>query len=140
LILLSHARHLDSDIVEALASDRPLDGVLATAERMVVTVTEPEPFSVCLRGLAEICELVSAMHGKRRIVGPDDGLIRIYDDHPFSHSSYDLLQLAAITTRAAWVHLQAPRLTLLVRDEASSPPEFLAKALFLLLVLVLSRQ
>jgi hypothetical protein len=51
------------------------------------------------------------MHGKCRIIGPDDGPIRIYDDYPFAHSSYDLLQLTAITTRADWVHLQAPRFT-----------------------------
>jgi hypothetical protein len=52
------------------------------------------------------------MHGKRRIIGPDDGLIRIYDDYPFTRSSYDLLQLGAITARAVWAHLQAPRFTI----------------------------
>src|SRR6266487_5483252 len=38
LISFSGAFHLDGDIVEALAGNHPLDGVLAAAERMVVTI------------------------------------------------------------------------------------------------------
>ncbi|MNY04120.1 hypothetical protein D3C86_1367750 [compost metagenome] len=91
-----HRCHLHQHIAERLATGHPVDRIAVGRHDLIVAITQGKAFGIRLGVGTQVADLRSTVHGQRRLVGPQDALVGIEQNHPVGHAGDDLLQLAAI--------------------------------------------
>jgi hypothetical protein len=91
--------NLDHHVVEGLAREHAIDGMLAVVEGATVRKAQDEIGPVLVNGAAQILEAGDAVHGERGLVRPHEPAVGLDQDHAFGQAGDDLLQLRRIRGR-----------------------------------------
>ena len=85
--------------VEGLPSNDPFDRVFATLHQAVVAVSQSELPPILVGGGAKILDAPDAVHGQRRVIGPENTSVCADQNDTVGQPDDDLLELAMITSR-----------------------------------------
>ena len=83
-------------IAELFAGSHAAEGVAVQWQGMVVAIAQGKAFGVRLGIGAQFLDLADPMHGQRRFIGPQNGLVDLGQNHTVGQPGDDGLQLAAV--------------------------------------------
>ena len=89
-------RDFHHHIAELFTGSHAAEGVAVQWQGVVVAIAQGKALGVRLGIGAQFLDLADPMHGQRRFIGPQNGLVDLGQDHTIGQPGDDGLQLAAV--------------------------------------------